>query len=74
MLEYLFGPRNPTRSWPVGLNSELTFDLGEASLNCMCVWGNRWTVYRSLDRMKTEGRPGAAMFVFVQGIGDQIQP
>jgi len=33
MLEFLFGPANPTRSWPPRRAVALTFDLEESSLN-----------------------------------------
>lgn len=33
MLESLFGPRNPTLSWPASLHHEITFDLDNASIN-----------------------------------------
>jgi hypothetical protein len=33
MLDFLFGPPNPTRSWPVVGEREITFDLDNASIN-----------------------------------------
>jgi hypothetical protein len=37
MLEYFFGPRNPTRTWPPGVDQTITFNLDNASLNAVCL-------------------------------------